>query len=81
MDNIEFLVVNGKEKTSQETMINREKHTKKDGLPGLTFFRFIFPQELFIDLRFINCAKISARSRLHSHPECYQLGRKKKRHK
>jgi len=44
MENIEFLVVNGKEKTSQETMTNREKYTKKDGLSGLNFFRFIFPQ-------------------------------------
>ncbi len=47
-----------KKKTSQETMTNREKYTKKDGLPGLYFFRFIFPQELFIDLGFINDAKI-----------------------
>jgi len=58
MENIEFRVVNGKEKTSQETMTNREKYTKKDGLPGLNFFRFIFPQKLFIDLGFINGAKI-----------------------
>jgi hypothetical protein len=47
----------------------------QEGLPGLIFSGFIFPEELFIYCRFINRIKISAHPhshyRLNSHPHSH----------
>ena len=77
MDNIEFLVVSGKEETSEATMTNREKYMNKERLSGVSFVRFIFSQELFIRIGSINCAHIPVRSHLYRHPEWYHFNRKK----
>ncbi len=77
IDNTEFLVANGKEETSETTMTNWEKYMNKERLSGLTFVRFIFSQELFIFIGFINCDKVSAHSHLYHHPEWYHFDRKK----
>ena len=77
MDNIEFLVVNRKERTSEATISNRENHKNKERLSGFSFVRFIFSQELFIHIELINCAKISAHSHLYHHPKWYHFNRRK----